>query len=153
MNVAHTHTHTHTHTKKKLLLPEMWCGQLAPESYRSASAQACCKPGLIALGIEYSGIISNAQFRHLDRQTLGQRLVHRLSFERMDKALTLPGPIQIDPLSWPKGAPVSIIMVRDDQYEASQLFCYELGLLGITRLTFRISQMALALALMDRLAG
>lgn len=121
--------------------------------YYQASAIAHCRLGPIALGIEYTGIISQAKFNGLDRQTLQHRLTHKASLERMDKAITLPGLLVIEPASWPRGLPVSVAIVRDDQYEASQAFCYALGLMGVIRLTFRVSQTALALALVDRLTG
>ncbi len=125
----------------------------APVAYQQASAVARCHPGPIALGIDYTGIIGQFEFNVLDRSTLGQRLAHRLSVERLDKAILLPGPLVIDPASWPRGAPMSVVIVRDDQYQAAQDFCHALGLLGVTRLAFRVSQTALALALVDRLTG
>jgi len=121
--------------------------------FRCKSARAVCRPGPLALSIAYSGLVRQSEFDVLDRLTLPARLAHRVSIERMDHAITPPEVPIVIAHHWPAGLPVSVVIVRDDQYDYSQAFCYALGLVGVNRLTFRVSETALALAFVDRLTA
>ena len=109
------------------------------------SAKATCGDDGGILTIDYSGVINQAAFHLLDVQTQARRMAAPVALERMDKALTLPGPVVVCPIAWMPGTSPSAIIVRDDQQAASAAFCLLLRDRGILRLTFRQNQIDRAL--------
>ena len=100
------------------------------------SAKATCGDDGGILTIDYSGVINQAAFHLLDVQTQARRMAAPVALERMDKALTLPGPVVVCPSAWMPGTPPSAVIVRDDQYPASVAFCVLLAERGVLRMTF-----------------
>ena len=104
--------------------------------HRYCSATARCSDVSGVLTINYAGVINQAGFHRLDTETLQKRLAAPVAFERMNYALTLPGDVVVCDDAWPVGTPPSAVIVRDDQYQQSMLFCVLLRARGILRLTF-----------------
>ncbi len=137
---------THTHTFTDCLEHKAEFERLR-HVYHCNSARAACHLGDDGLlYVDYSGVIAQGEFTRLDHEVLPARRAAPAAVERMDRAITLPGQIIIDPKAWPAGTPPSVVIVRDDQFSASAEFCRLLALRGIFRHTFLLHQAKLALA-------
>ena len=113
--------------------------------YRCNNAVATCGADDGILTIDYSGVISQTAFHLLDTQTQHRRIASPVALERMDKAVTIGGDIEVCPCAWGPGTQPSAIIVRDDQYQHSMAFCFLLADRGILRMTFRQCQVDRAL--------
>ena len=121
--------------------------------YRHHSARAACRLHGQVLHIDYSGAIGQRNFYRLDQALLPWRCCAPVALERMDRALTLTGGAPLDLSAWPRGTPPSVVIVRDDQLAMAQAFCALLAQREVIRIAFRQSQAAMALRLVNRLAG
>lgn len=133
-----THTHTHNPFLDHLDLKAEFERLVV---YRCQSARARCRREKGVLKIDYSGPINQSTWVSLDAATAVSRATAPVALERMDAALTLPqsGNITVCD-SWQQGTPPSAIIVRQDQYDNSMVFCALLADRGILRLTFLQSQ-------------
>jgi len=105
------------------------------------------------LFITYSGAIGHREFAHLDRLLLPTRRGYRTALERLERAILLPSDIHVDRAVWQPGTPPSVVVVRADQYSHANAFCHQLARVGVVRVAFEQSQLAVALALVERMAA
>jgi hypothetical protein len=86
-------------------------------THRVHSALARCSEDKGVLCVEYSGLITPRIFAQLDAMLGPARARTVGAFENISNAITLPQEPHLCKSAWLRSTPVSIVIVRDDQWE------------------------------------
>jgi 2-methylisocitrate lyase-like PEP mutase family enzyme len=114
-------------------------------THRVHSAVARCNETNGVLCVEYSGLITPAIFGQLDYMLAPARARTMGAFENISNAITQPVGSHFCKSSWPSSTPVSIVIVRGDQWEQEVTFSEALAKIGVLRFAFPVEQFDQAL--------
>jgi hypothetical protein len=105
------------------------------------------------LSIQYSGLITTSVFNRLDVAMAPIRVRNRIALENISDALTVHEGFDVLPEGWPADTPISVVIVRDDQYAICSEFSRILATMGVVRVVFLQRQFDEALSFAERISG